>query len=156
MPMLLERLRSLCVRDIMCRKIHAISMRQPMSDVARHLMRHEISAAPVVDPAGICVGFLSANDFLKRENASQAATFASPSGLTAHVWKPDDVAETYMSTGVQSIAESASLSYAAKIMCMQHIHRLPVIDAAGKPVGIISSMDIVAALSNASEEWFGS
>lgn len=154
--MLVERLRSLCVRDIMCRRIFAIAARQPMSDIAGHLLRHEISAAPVVDTAGICVGFISATDFLKRENANQAATLASPNGLTPHVWKPDDVAETYMSTGVQSIAESASLSHAAKIMCMQHIHRLPVIDAAGKPVGMISSMDIVAALSNAAEEWFGS
>jgi len=120
------------------------------------LMRYEISAAPVVDTAGICVGFISATDFLKRDNANEAATLASPGGLTPHVWKPDDVAETYMSTGVQSIAESASLSHAARIMCLQHVHRLPVIDAAGKPVGIISSMDIVAALSNAAEEWFGS
>ncbi|MFM2096303.1 MAG: hypothetical protein RIS70_3427, partial [Planctomycetota bacterium] len=58
--------------------------------------------------------------------------------------------------GVQSIAESAPLSHAAKIMCLQHVHRLPVVDASGKPVGIISSMDLVAALSNAAEELIGS
>jgi CBS domain-containing protein len=48
------------------------------------------------------------------------------------------------------------LSHAAKIMCLQHVHRLPVVDASGKPVGIISSMDLVAALSNAAEELIGS
>jgi CBS-domain-containing membrane protein len=37
-------------------------------------------------------------------------------------------------------------------MCEQHLHRLPVVSADGRVVGIISTMDVVAALVNAIDE----
>ena len=41
---------------------------------------------------------------------------------------------------------------AAREMCAQHVHRLPVVDAGGKVVGLVSSLDLVAAMVGALEE----
>jgi CBS domain-containing protein len=45
-----------------------------------------------------------------------------------------------------------TLLTAARLMCEKHVHRLPVLNLDGKPVGLITSMDVVAALVNAIDE----
>jgi CBS-domain-containing membrane protein len=57
-----------------------------------------------------------------------------------------------MSHAVQSIAAHRSLLAAARMMCDGHLHRLVVLDAAGRPEGMISTMDVVAALLNTVDE----
>ena len=57
-----------------------------------------------------------------------------------------------MSSGVRSVQPEQTLLMAARIMCEKHVHRLPVLDPDGKPVGLITSMDVVAALVNAIDE----
>jgi CBS-domain-containing membrane protein len=37
-------------------------------------------------------------------------------------------------------------------MCDEHIHRLPVLDGSGRITGVITSLDIVAAMANAADE----
>jgi predicted transcriptional regulator len=38
------------------------------------------------------------------------------------------------------------------MMCAQHYHRLIVLDRSQRPVGVISTMDIVASLVNLADE----
>lgn len=140
----LNRLRSLMVADVMAKTVVWVTTQQHMSDVATVLLHHEISSAPVVDESGVCVGIVSATDFLKRD--------ANVSGSTRRGWTPEDVAGTYMSTGVQTIPASASILQASRIMCSQHVHQLPVVNHEGRPVGVISTMDLIAALNNAIDE----
>ena len=150
MSMAIGRLRSLQVRDVMARDVVWVTIRQHMADVAGILSRHELSSAPVVDERGVCVGILSAADCLRRDAAAADAGAAPYRHRPA--WTPDDVAGTFMSTGVQTIGASASLLQAARILCAQHVHRLPVVDEHGKPVGMVSTMDVTAALVKALAE----
>ncbi|MFO0870632.1 MAG: CBS domain-containing protein [Pirellulales bacterium] len=145
-----DRLQSLTVHDVMARGVFRVAARQPMSEVARQLLEHGISSAPVVDEQGVCVGILSATDFLRRDAVEERDASVPPSRRAT--WQPDDVAATYMTAGVQSVPEGTSLLQAARIMTVQHVHRLPVIDSHGRPLGIISTMDIIAALLNALQE----
>jgi CBS domain-containing protein len=57
-----------------------------------------------------------------------------------------------MSPSVWSIDADATLIDAARLMCGKHIHRLPVLNREGKVVGVISSLDLVAAMVHAVEE----
>jgi CBS domain-containing protein len=57
-----------------------------------------------------------------------------------------------MAPAVQGIAAHTSLVEAGRIMCAQHIHRLPVLDDQGRPQGMVTSLDIVAAVVKAVEE----
>ena len=113
---------------------------QKLADVAETLSAHEISSAPVTDDQGRCIGILSAADFLKRLGAGGSAA-----SETENV-------SSYMTPAVQSIASDAGLLTAARIMCAEHIHHLPVIDPNEKMVGVVSTMDVVAAVVNAVDE----
>lgn len=160
----IERLLSLHVADIMTRNVVQISVHQTMAEAAQLMVKHEISWAPVVDELGRCVGILSSFDFASQENAACAAT-ELPCGKVQHVLareRPDhayhieDVAThvvaNSMSSAVQSVRPTATLMEAARVMCTAHIHRLVVLDGQGPPVGIVSSLDLVAALVKAVEE----
>ena len=145
----LERLKSLTVADVMAKTVVWVTTRQHMADVAAILLKHDISSAPVVDESGACVGIISATDFLKRDARDE---HVNESGRSRRAWTPDDVAATYMSTGVRTIPATASILQASRIMCSQHVHRLPVVNHEGRPVGIISTMDLIASLNNAIDE----
>ena len=56
-----------------------------------------------------------------------------------------------MASAEQSIAADASLLEAGRVMCAAHVHRIPVLDGE-RVVGIVSTMDIVAAMVNVVDE----
>lgn len=145
MSQTIERLKTLTVSDVMSKKVVWVSTRQRMADVATILLKHEISSAPVEDETGSVVGIISATDFLRRDSNhddEQAPNRPRPA------WTPDDVVSTFMTTAVQTVDANTSLLHAARVMCALHVHRLPVVSHDGKPVGVISTMDIVAAIVN--------
>jgi CBS-domain-containing membrane protein len=64
----------------------------------------------------------------------------------------NDTVQDHMSRSVQSVRPEQTLLTAARIMCAQHVHRLPVLDVEGRSIGLLTSMDVVAALVNAIDE----
>ena len=50
-----------------------------------------------------------------------------------------------MTTDLHTLRDTASLADAIKLMGKRHIHHLPIIDAKGKLVGLVSHRDILAA-----------
>ena len=136
----ITRLRSLRVLDAMSRTVLEIPADRSMSDAAVLFTENEISAAPIVDGNGDCVGILSATDFIKREARRERAN------------TNDDVVTAHMSSAVQTVGKQEPLLSAARIMDAQHVHRLVVLDGDERPVGVISTMDIVAALINSIDE----
>ena len=153
-----QRLGSLKVSDVMARDVVQVPASQPLSDVAATFAEHAISAAPVIDDQGRCVGILSATDFLRRDCPQEEDTRGEEHRLVRMensmqlVSHRADVTSSYMTCDVQSIAADATLMTAAKVMCAEHVHRLPVLDKDGRVVGVISTMDIVSSLLNAVDE----
>lgn len=161
---ILDRLATLKVRDVMSREIVAVSLHEEMASAATKLVAAHVSGAPVTDEQGRCVGILSAGDYIKRDVELKAEDDAcrqevawelsagDPNNpLRAEPANPEMV-EANMSSAVQSISDDASLLTAAQQMCQGHIHRLPVLDEGSRPVGMISSLDIVAAVLGALDE----
>lgn len=163
----IERLISLRASDIMRRDVVTISANQSMERAARTFLQSEITGAPVVDEQGHCVGVLSAVDFVRR--SQQAPTAADPASTspdeTDHVLvqdgprgtlhideSPHDQVRSYMTTGVQSATTDTSLLDVARMMCNEHIHRLVVLDDRAHPIGVITSLDLVAAVAQVIEE----
>lgn len=158
----IERLKSLSVRNVMTSDVVTVSFSQSMSEAAAELRRRDVAWAPVVDEMGRCVGVLSATDFLKREEASGRRETLDPDSrcednaakglpLSISVSEAERVS-AYMHDTVQSVQPEVPILMAARIMCTEHIHRLLVLDQHERPVGVISTMDVVAALLNAVEE----
>jgi CBS domain-containing protein len=138
-----DRLITLKVKDAMTRQVICVSRDQLLSDAARLFVEKGISGAPVIDQHGICVGVLSATDYVRREDAHRQTPGTAAAG--------DRVADE-MSPQPLSIRPEQTLLTAARIMCDQHVHRLPVLSSSGHVEGLITSMDVVAALGNAMDE----
>ena len=108
-------------------------------------------AAPVINENGQCVGFFSAADFLRRELKLRQES-PNAEGTSATSAAHQAVVSRFMSSSVQSLLPGEPLVRAARMMCEQHLHRVPVVNDEGRVVGIISTMDLVAALLNALDE----
>lgn len=159
MPHVIDRLASLRVADVMARDVRTVGKNQTMSEVAVAWGDSGLSSAPVVDELGHCVGVVTATDFVKREQRLQQSPEGvelTAEGVDAHPYRcvpiTADFVSLHMTDAVQTIHPGESLLQAARIMCVEHIHRLFVVDQQGHPVGVISTMDVVAATVNAVDE----
>ena len=155
----MERLMSLRVSDVMGRDVLEVSAHDTMQQAAAAFAAREVSGAPVVDETGRCVGVLTSSDFARRETArdkpndDEHRLVEGTDNDPMHIETTDaDLVSAYMSPAVQSVAADAKLVTAAKMMDAEHIHRLIVIDEKGFPAGMLSSMDVVAAVVNAVDE----
>ena len=154
-----DRIASLRVSDVMAKApITTVEPTAEMSSVARLFAQRELHSAPVVEDSGRCIGIVTASDFVQRTRSLAAS---EPDGLGRPMAPAEDavmieskslgtVADC-MTTAIQAIHPSTSLIQAARVMAEAHLHVLPVIEH-DKPVGILSNIDIVAALVNAFDE----
>ena len=161
----IERLLTLRVCDIMNRNVVTVEQNQTMAEAAAVLNAHGVSGVPVVDHAGRVVGVLSNSDYTLREKErSQELEHGSggpphrvessesdPTGVHIEAYAEDCVRE-HMSPLVQTVDSNATMMNAARVMCGEHIHRLVIIDETNRPVGVVSSLDIVATMVGAIEE----
>lgn len=160
----IERLLTLRIGDIMNSPVETIHENETMSVAAARLSELDISGAPVIDDSGRCVGMLTVTDFALREARHRASHLPDQydwqSGIVAgteneslhfETFSTDRVGE-HMSPAVQTIKASASLINAGRILCHEHIHRLVIVDDDGRPIGMITSLDLVAAMVAAVEE----
>ena len=159
----IERLLSLRVSNVMAQSVVDVSMHQTMSEAAALMVERNVSGVPVVDDAGHCVGLLSATDFVRHKSkveaeekalAGQEHELVHPEfGQPLHIDEvADDLVGIHMTAAVQTVHRDATLVEAGRIMCAEHVHRLPVVEESGQVVGLVSSLDIVAALVKAIEE----
>lgn len=163
MTRLTGRLGSLRARDLMTRSLIVIHDTDTVEQAVANLKLHQITGAPVVDESGRFVGILSLSDLVlagvedRTRKPSQwecGATWdlydMAPSPIGAGT--EAELVSTRMSTVVTSVTDDAPLVEVARVMCNGHWHRVPVVDAAGSLKGIISTMDVLAAVVNTAEE----
>jgi len=164
MNTLFDRLVTLRVSDVMNRDVVSVQSSLSMDEAANRMAVHGVTSAPVVDDQGRCVGMLSAADFMHRDCrihetppcralSGSEHVVAYPKHEPLRIERIDDCnVHRHMTTAVQSIHSDAAVTEAARVMCAAHLHRLPVLDKTGKPIGIVSSLDLVSATMNAMEE----
>lgn len=161
----IERLLNLRVSQIMSKHIIDISPHQTLAEAASLLSKHGLAGAPVVDELGRCVGMLTATDFLAQESQQGRAGEDRALADVEHTLNTEtadealhmetvdyELVRNHMTTNIQAIDENATMLAAARAMCAGHIHRLPVLDQQGHVLGLVSSLDIAAALVQAVEE----
>jgi CBS domain-containing protein len=145
---------SLCAGDLMSPELVVIPEQMSLQGAARILSRAQVSGAPVVDAENRCVGILSAVDFL---HWAESGKTPAKCACTDTAWKPWQMLDQpeHAATQVSEVMtrnpvtapRRTSIGALARMMLDAHIHRILVVDAGGKPVGIVSSTDILAALA---------
>lgn len=169
MNILPGRLGTLTARDLMTEKLIVLHESDTIEQAANLFRDLAISGAPVVDGSGAPIGVLSVTDIVPAVAArmSAAPTGAVPQSREAEwaeIWalltgRTTSVAaggqervETWMSRRLVSVREETPLADVARIMCDGHRHRVTVVDTQGKLRGIVTTMDILAALVGVVDE----
>ena len=152
------------VADLMTRDPITVTTATSLSAAVKILVDRKVSGLPVVDEAGKLVGVISESDLMWREKGidmpphimflDSVIYLQNPAkyDLELHKVLGQTVGEV-MTAHAISITANATLPAAARIMHDKKIHRLPVIDAENRPIGIITQGDIVRAI--ATEEGIG-
>jgi CBS-domain-containing membrane protein len=139
---------STIVADAMNANPYCVREDVELREVVALLVEHGISGAPVVDDRGWPIGMVSKTDLLVEdyELAEEQEEEGERFQLTQPPGRSQRLARDIMTRGVVSISERAPLGDAVHLMTEQAIHRLPVVDAEGLLVGVLSTMDILRAL----------
>ncbi|MFO1421490.1 MAG: HPP family protein [Candidatus Competibacteraceae bacterium] len=132
---------------VMSRELVTVSSRQLAGDAWRLLRQHKIKALPVLDHIGQLVGVVTLVDFLKRipiaglqQDAHVLAAWLS--GQSGH----EPLIEDVMTGTVQTVREDQPLLELVPMLSDLGWHHLPVVDAGGKLVGMITQSDLIAGL----------
>lgn len=154
-------LASWTVEELMSRDVKTVSQSMLLQEAARLLAREQIGGAPVVDERGRCVGMLSATDFVRWAEQGSPMVHAQSNCCYCSDWQvvdvellPADEVCCYMTTDPVVVAPSDSIAKLARKMLDAHIHRVVVVDPERRPVGIVSTTDILAAVADATAEPF--
>lgn len=187
--------------DVMMRDLVTIPQSMSLPDAAHVLRQANVSGAPVVDAHGLCVGVLTAVDFLRwaeglgsdtekvrprrfcpylerghPENAcdiwicvlsegscpfqvtqpmteGRHISLCTRPGISLADWQqfcsrlPGDSVQRFMTADLVTVSSQTSLPNLARIMVDGGIHRVFIIDERGRPIGVVSSTDLLAALA---------
>jgi CBS domain-containing protein len=119
-----------------------VAVRQDASfkEMAAMLRSRRISAFPVIDDAGRVVGVVSEGDLLVKEAVNADGT--SLLAALRHVREDDKVAG--ITAGDLMTAPAVTVG---PDMYDRRVKRLPVVNSAGRLVGIISRVDVLAVFS---------
>lgn len=143
---------ALTAEDLMSKPVEAIPARMSLREAARLLSRSRISGAPIVDDAGRCVGVLSATDFV-RAAEQEAPVGRPPSQSVCSEWQmvdvdvlPNEEVCAYMTPDPVTAHSNCGITELARMLLDAHIHRIIIVDARHRPLGIVTSTDILAAV----------
>ena len=147
---------ALTARDLMTADVVSVPQEMSLQGAARLMSRASISGAPVVDADGRCVGVLSATDFMVwAENNGEPGRPSNP-GCMVSPWEvvepeslPAEKVSRYMTADPVLVSPTATVGDLARMMVDAHIHRVIVVDDDNRPVGVVSSMDILGAVARA-------
>lgn len=146
------------VSDIMTKNAITVRPDTTLDTVIQLMLDRQISGLPVVDDGGAPVGVISKTDLVRDQYLQHGTEEHDGPGVELpgrrgvkyspgpgyHVEEGDvRTAQDVMTPMALTIADSAPISSAAKMMASGGIHRMPVVSTSGKVVGVVSAMDVV-------------
>jgi CBS domain-containing protein len=140
------------VKDVM--STHPVSVRPTSSfkELAGRLREFRVSAFPVLGDDGKVIGVVSEADMLLKE-AMDGRTVLDRILHRKELRRAAAVtAGDLMTSPAVTIAPDDTVEHAAHLMYARGLKRLPVVDAAGQLVGIISRTDVLAVFDRTDED----
>lgn len=140
-----SRLGDIRLKDIMTREVVTIRPSAAQETVWSLLRAHHIRGVPVTDDHGRVTGMVTIADFLKARDWRMCDSITQRVKLFLKR-KSGAIAEQIMSTPVITAREDAHLTDAFLTFSEKGINHLPVADEEGRLVGIVTRLDLLAAL----------
>ncbi len=142
--------------ELMTKEVVSVSPDISVREIARILLSHHVSAAPVLTVRNV-IGMVSEGDLLAPNNGEHAAQrerwlarlaegeALSPEFL-ASLPQPGNTARDVMSSPVIEVTEETDASEIADLLGQFRIKRVPVIRN-GRLVGIVSRVDLLRGMA---------
>lgn len=168
-----EWLTNTTAADVAVRDVVTFDPRIPLAQAAKVLIHEQISGALVVDHKGVCVGVLSVTDVAGAEErvAAEGEKVGASSFWQSHLALPMSIYEEelaqvrdrlipaaeqpvsrFMTKDIVSVRKDASIRTVIGYMVDALVHRVVVLDEKNCLVGIISTIDVLAAALRASDQ----
>lgn len=150
------------VADVMSRDPIVVRPETPLNEAIQILAERRISGLPVVDDAGQLVGIISETDLMWQETGVTPPPYImfldsviylkNPAQYERDVHKAlgQTVGEVMTSDPI-TISPDKPLKEAAQLMHEREVRRLPVVDAEGNVIGILTRGDIIRAMAASQE-----
>jgi CBS domain-containing protein len=144
------------VRDLMTTNVVTVRPDTSVKHVAQLMLRHGISAVPVIDDQGSVVGIVSEGDLMCRSELGAPPprswwlmAFARPQDIASeYVRTHGRYAKDVMTKDVIATDENRPAAEVAAVLEKKRIKRLPVLRD-GRLVGIISRADLLHGIAAA-------
>lgn len=134
------------VSDVMTRSVYTVSDHTPFKEIVSTLVRHHISAVPVVDAENHVLGMVSESDLLAKVVAGGDPRVHVKGGHATREVRRKSHAETageLMHAPAITTRPDVSIVQAARTAALAHTRRLPVVDHSGVLVGIVTRSDLL-------------
>ena len=146
------------IKDVMTVDVLTVPTSKTLKETAQVLADTGISGLPVTDDDGTVIGVISEADILFKERSPERRR----GGSFAWLFFPDMIeneakldartAGEAMSSPAITIGPDRPVGEAAARMLDDAVNRLPVVDEAGKLVGIVTRADLVRAFTRSDGE----
>jgi len=142
------------VKDVMTSDVVTVGEAAGYKDIIAVMRARHVSAVPVLDAAGHLAGVVSEADLLLKEAGADAlGGYLVSTGRRGEQAKAAGVtAADLMTAPPVTIGPDENVITAAKRMRDRRVKRLPVVDRAGRLVGIVSRVDVLSVFSRPDTE----
>jgi CBS domain-containing protein len=145
------------VKDVMSAPPVSVSETASFREIVARLRECRFSAFPVLDVDGKVIGVVSEADLLAKEAVADepSVIWGLLAGLVHHAARAKAGGETasdLMTSPAVTIGPDDTVEHAARLMYDRKVKRLPVVNQAGRPIGIISRTDVLAVFDRADAE----
>ncbi|WP_322815924.1 DUF190 domain-containing protein [Chloroflexus sp.] len=142
------------VADVMNHDVISVTPDTPVGELVRLLLERGLRAMPVVDAERRVIGIVTDVDLLQRGviqlplHLQQLLPGAERAAHLAAVAARPERAADVMTPNPTTISATLSLTQAALVMTEHDHKRLPVVDEAGRLVGMLSRSDLLQTVAN--------
>lgn len=144
------------VADVMTTDVVTVGADAGFKEIVTVMSTHGVSAVPVIDGAGHVAGMVTETDLLRKieytEMGDFAPLFERRASRAARYKAAAVTADQLMTAPAVTISPDAHLLTAARSMSRHGLRRLPVTDASGALVGIVSRADLVSVYTRPDTE----
>jgi CBS domain-containing protein len=140
------------VRVIMRSGVTTVRPDTPVADLVALLMQRGYRSLPVVDQQRRLVGMITDGDLMRRAGLltrlglQDKLTPEQMQAQLAALQEGPHVAEEIMTTPVITVHPEDKVRLAASLMAQHMLKRLPVVDADGRLVGLVSRVDVLRSV----------
>ena len=137
------------VKDVMTTRVIWVRKAASFREMAAALREHRVSAFPVLDEGGKVIGVVSEADLLTKQalDGGEDGMPGMITGLLRHREQEKArgiTAGDLMTSPPVTVRPEDTVEHAARLMYTHRAKRLPVVNAAGRLVGIISRADVLS------------